>query len=333
MEKFITDYFNQIKIGEPESFDGFQVFPLFSEINYEIEYLMMREAMNKGVLKVEEVSSSGSVPNLSAINNSDLPILLLGGEELEGAKQNRILNLSILLPPNKKTVIPVSCVERGRWSYKSRDFKESGNVSFKRMRAKNIEELYMKESFEVSQSRVWEDVDNMMYEMKQHSPTDAMKDVYKAKEKEISDYYDKITIHEGQIGIFVASKGKIMGFDIIGRADKFGVVFDKLLKSYIMEDIGKKNEKYSEITKEDVREFFDKVVKSKEKRIEGVGLGYDYRYKGDKVVGSVLAYNDEIIHAVFFAKENEREKKKHNEFDEYFRTFGDRLDSFDSDDF
>ncbi len=333
MEKFIADYFNQIKIGEAASFDGFQVFPLFSDLDYAIEYLMMREAMNKGVLKVEEVSSSGSVPELSATNSSDLPILLLGGEELEGAKQNRILNLSILLPPNKKTLIPVSCVERGRWSYKSEDFKESGNISFKEMRVKNVEELYDKESFRLNQSRVWEDVDYFMDEMKQHSPTDAMKDVYEAKGKEISDYYDKITLHEDQTGIFVVSKGEILGFDIIGRADKFSVVFDKLLKSYIMEDIRKKKKNYSEITKEDVRKFFDKIVKSREKRIDGVGLGYDYRYKGDKVVGSVLAYKDEVIHAVFFARENKKERKKQNESDEYFRTFGDRLDSFDSDDF
>ncbi len=129
MEKFIKDYFNQIKIGDDEKFEGFQVFPLFSDIDYEVEYLMMREALDQGLLIIEEVSSSGDVNKLTATNKSDLPILLLGGEELEGAKQNRILNVSILLPPNKRSVIPVNCVEAGRWSYRKKDFKSSENFA------------------------------------------------------------------------------------------------------------------------------------------------------------------------------------------------------------
>jgi hypothetical protein len=40
---------------------------------------------------------------------------LLDGEELIGAKQNRALNLTILAPAKQVIVIPVSCVEAGRW--------------------------------------------------------------------------------------------------------------------------------------------------------------------------------------------------------------------------
>ena len=39
------------------------------------------------------------------------------------AKQNRILNLTILVGGGKKLLIPVSCVKQGRWSYRSRDFR------------------------------------------------------------------------------------------------------------------------------------------------------------------------------------------------------------------
>lgn len=50
------------------------------------------------------------------------PAFLLDGEELVGAKQNRILNLSILVPGQTSLEIPVSCVEQSRWSrlYRSR---------------------------------------------------------------------------------------------------------------------------------------------------------------------------------------------------------------------
>jgi hypothetical protein len=72
-------------------------------------------ALELHVVTIAEVSEAGSVR----------PILLVDWEELVGAKQNRVLNLSILLPPRRLTDIPVSCVEQGRWHYRGRHFTQS----------------------------------------------------------------------------------------------------------------------------------------------------------------------------------------------------------------
>ena len=69
-------------------------------------YLLACEAIDAGVLAVTEVSEAGTVPELLATNNADQPILLIDGEELQGAKQNRILNTSILLSARSKTRSP-----------------------------------------------------------------------------------------------------------------------------------------------------------------------------------------------------------------------------------
>jgi len=55
----------------------------------------------------------GSVPDLLVDNRGDVRVLFLEGEELIGAKQNRILNTSVLVPAHSKIKIPVSCVEPG----------------------------------------------------------------------------------------------------------------------------------------------------------------------------------------------------------------------------
>jgi len=44
----------------------------------------------------------------------DLPLLLLDGEQLVGAKQNWIMNMTVLVAAHTAVTIPVSCVERVR---------------------------------------------------------------------------------------------------------------------------------------------------------------------------------------------------------------------------
>lgn len=44
-----------------------------------------------------EVSEAGSVPSLRVVNKGERAVFLLDSEELVGAKQNRILNTSVLI--------------------------------------------------------------------------------------------------------------------------------------------------------------------------------------------------------------------------------------------
>ena len=85
--------------------------------------------MDKDILEITELDDSGVVPELRVRNHAEIPVLILDGEELKGAKQNRIVNISILLKENFETIIPVSCVEQGRWSYTSRNFKDSDRIA------------------------------------------------------------------------------------------------------------------------------------------------------------------------------------------------------------
>jgi hypothetical protein len=48
--------------------------------------------------------------------------LIVEGEELLGAKQNRIVNATFLVAGKTEIVIPVSCVEQRRWRYDSESF-------------------------------------------------------------------------------------------------------------------------------------------------------------------------------------------------------------------
>ena len=105
------------------------VFPLRAEFHSQLSYVLSDEALAQGSVQVTEISEGGSVPELLVQNSGEYPVLFIEGEELIGARQNRVLNTSVLIGAGTTIRIPVSCVEQGRWSYRSRKFGSGGTSS------------------------------------------------------------------------------------------------------------------------------------------------------------------------------------------------------------
>ena len=114
--KSLHMYLRELKLGKRTAFEGLTMFSLERPADRALEYLTLDEALHRGLAQVSEISDSGRVSELAFSNIGDLPVLILDGEELVGAKQNRTVNLTILAPARATTSIPVSCVEAGRCS-------------------------------------------------------------------------------------------------------------------------------------------------------------------------------------------------------------------------
>ena len=154
-------------------------FPLSSDLRSSVRYLLLEEGLSSGLVSVREVQKEGSVPNLAVENRSDSDVLIVDGEELVGAKQNRIANLTLLVPAQRTTTIPVSCVEAGRWSYSRPDFAVTERVQYSRGRAarlRGVQASMRTTGTRVSdQGAVWDDLDETAARMEAHSPTGAMR--------------------------------------------------------------------------------------------------------------------------------------------------------------
>jgi ARG and Rhodanese-Phosphatase-superfamily-associated Protein domain len=316
MDKSVETHLLQMEIGPGASFENMTVFELMRPNSGGPEYITLREAIDHGVLTVTEVSEGGSVPELMVANTGDIAVLLLDGEEVRGAKQNRVLNTTILVGPKSTIKVPVSCVEHGRWSYQAREFKESGNVMHREMRAKNVRNvnasLAAVKEFRSDQGEIWDAVAELAGEMNVPSRTGAMNDVYEAKRADLDGYVKSFGLISGQKGVLVFIEGRPVGLDFVSREQAFAGLFPKLVKSYAMEAMmlaerrkagragGDAAKALARPTADEARAFLKKAAACGEKKYESVGLGWAYRYSGPEIVGSALAFNDDVVHMAFF---------------------------------
>jgi len=141
MDTVIKNYLEQMKVGRKQSYKNLALYPLLSTYSVGLEYLLLDEALSENLIEIVEKDSHGSVPELRVVNESPQMILILDGEELVGAKQNRIVNTTILVSGNSTIVIPVSCVEHGRWSYDSPRFQSKERMMSSNLRAMKSEQV------------------------------------------------------------------------------------------------------------------------------------------------------------------------------------------------
>jgi ARG and Rhodanese-Phosphatase-superfamily-associated Protein domain len=184
--------FTQIHVFSPLVFRNLAVSPLVVSNPRADDYSTLDEALTTGRVRITEVGEAGSVPELKLLNDTDHPILLLDGEELTGARQNRICHLTILAPPRAETIIPVSCVEAGRWSWRSQAFSTSGNVHFASSRARKARDvsdsLYRRSAPHAKQDLVWSDISSKLDRLATRSGTAAMFDAFVQRSEELDGF-------------------------------------------------------------------------------------------------------------------------------------------------
>ncbi len=311
MDESVKSSLQRLAFEGPQTFENMAVFPLLSPLDGGPDYLTLKEALERELLTVTEVSAGGSVPELNVANAADLAVLLLDGEELAGAKQNRVLNTSILLKEKAELVIPVSCTERGRWSYVSKAFRDSDTVMSPKLRSEKAKTVAISLSatgeFRADQGQVWDGIKEMEHKTQVSSRTGAMKAVYEAKARDLDEYLKAFSRVPEQKGVLVYINGAPVGFDFLSKAGAFERLFPKLIKSYAMEAILEQKPEAAPPPSLDPRGFLTEAADSEEKKYPSVGLGADYRYQGRSIVGSALVVDGHVVHLAFFrATESDR---------------------------
>lgn len=296
----IAETLSTVRLGTPDGYRNLAVFPLFSEPDRAAGYVTLDEALARETARMTEVSESGQVTELFFENADAEKILLLDGEELVGAKQNRILNVTILVGAGQKIAVPVSCVEQGRWRWKERHFKSASRSLFSRARAKKMAQvnrsLRSSGSYCSDQGEIWSDVEAKLASLRVPSATASMSDAFEGRSAEIDEYVNALRPAEHQVGAVFAVDGKVVGAELFDSAATFARLMEKLVRSYALDAIEGQARDAKAPVEEVVRKFLEDMKAAAVERFPAVGEGEQLRLESDTLAGAALFADEHIVH-------------------------------------
>jgi hypothetical protein len=266
-------------LGDPVRYGALTVVPLLTPEAGEPGWLTLTEVGQE--VTITEVSEAGAVPFLKVSNTADRPVLLLDGEELVGAKQNRVLNTTVLVAARSTVVIPVSCVEQGRWAYRGQRFAHAGTALFASLRAKKAMRVTaaVRESGQhlSDQSEVWEDLARRARRYGVASATDAMHAFYERYAADVAAAGSALAARLGQVGALVFLGDRWAGLDLLISPGLFAAAWPRLCAGYAADAI---ETPQSGMPVEDPGVILARVAATPIEAAPAAGLGQEFRLAG-----------------------------------------------------
>ena len=302
----INNALEQLNLAAPINHDGLTLVPLLRREPFARDYLTLDEALAGKTAVITEVSAGGSVPELLFRNKGEQAVFLLDGEELVGAKQNRILNITILAPALKDTVIPVSCVEAGRWSHNSPDFSAAPRAQFSASRAKRSAhvsaDIAATGGRRSDQGEVWDDISFKLNSLGSRSDTQAVESAFADHDGQLNDYVEKFRPAENQFGAIFSIKGKVCGMELFDSQETCRVLMPKIIRSYALDAIDPDFQGSGSANGQAPDFFLKQIRAAATHKAKAVGEGTDLRFdNASGLAGGALLARDRLVHLVAFA--------------------------------
>ena len=297
-----------VAVGAPTNHNGVTLFPVTGGTKVPDGITIGSEGVTVSELE------SAEVPTLLVTNTTSTPVLLLEGEVLEGGRQTRTLNVSVLVPANSTIEVPVSCVEAGRWRG-GRAFNRSGySVSREVRRAKHIgvtRNIRRSSSYKASdQGAVWQSVDRQLSAYAITSDTSSFEEVSAAAyerddtRRRVTDELVQAGPAEGQTGVVVAVDGKVVSAELFGSPELLAARWEQIVRSVMFASgFGPAEQVDAEpgATTADAEKFLGLLATADAVPAPGVGLGQERHVETEDLVAQALVLDDSLVHASAFA--------------------------------
>jgi hypothetical protein len=313
----IADLLAEVQLGPRQAAKALSLWPLRLRDGAEPppspEYVSLASALAKGLVLVDEVSEGGSVPHVRVANRGETAVLFLFGEEIRGAKQNRIANASFLVAPGSSAVLDVSCVEAGRWHRSpGAGFAAGEEIVSNSLRRKMARKVSLSLSrgagFFADQAQVWDEIGERIRFAKASSPTDAYADYRASRSSDVEEIGKAFRPVERQVGFVAALGDEVVGLEAIGSPPVFAECFRALVRGYAIDAVDAALVRARDGAPGGGRPRFDApepflTAVSRARLLVGasLGLGEDLRLDDPDVDGCALACGG-LVHATAFPR-------------------------------
>jgi ARG/rhodanese/phosphatase superfamily protein len=290
----------RLEVGPPVDAGALRLFPLFSSAPPAPPYLCGPEAEAAGVLHVGEREEGAQVPHLTVAIAGAVPVLLVEGEILLGALQNRTLNVSVLCAAPADTVIPVSCVEAGRWGAPKRTTRSPRHAPPRLRGAKTAsvaDSLRAGVGHFSDQGEVWRLVDSYDIAHGVNSATSSLEDVAEAVAPDVRYLVANFRPEEGQVGVVAAAGGGVLTLDCFDKPATLAAYWDGLLSGYALDAVGADPPSAGPA---EVEAFLARLLEAAVTEAPGTGLGTELHLDGEAVTGAALVWEGAAVHLAAF---------------------------------
>ena len=289
-----------IELLDSQKYENVEAIPIKSDFFGKKDFLTLKKGYEMSLVEIKELENS-TVNTVLCKNDSVAPLILIDGDEITGAMQNRIINDTLLIPAKSTINIPVSCTEHGRWHTKgegaeSRTFKPSLYSANHSTRSRKSRASYEERDY---QGEVWDSISEFESRSNFKSMTSALNDSYENLKDKQNDYLSKFHIEDGQNGVIFIVNGEVKGLELFYNHSIYKEYHEKLCRSYIIEAIVEKKS-VDNIDRLELMKVLENISQSEFKSKKSIGLGDNLKFSNDFGSGSGLVWEDELIHMTFF---------------------------------
>jgi hypothetical protein len=291
----------QLVLDQPQVAGPLALFPVYSNGPVAPDYLPGPRATDQ--LTINEQDGFAEVGQLTVINAADRPVLLVEGDTVLGAKQNRTLNVSVLIAARGTAAIPVSCVEAGRWGapraagfsprHAPGALRGPKTASVSRSVARGT-------GRQSNQGEVWENVGRYAAAFSVDSPTSALEDVHRSVERNVNKLDQNLRPSPDQRGVVVAIGSTVRSIDLFDKPETLDAYWEQLVHGYAVDALAQPDARAT-ATLADAKAFVALMSEARVTDVSGVGLGEELHLTSTRIAGTGLRWAGAVCHLSAFA--------------------------------
>lgn len=287
----LTQYLDRANIHPPVNLGRLTIYPIVLSSERELtDVLTMDQALSRRLLVIEELDSA-TVEKARFVNKSrSQMIFLMAGEVITGGKQNRTLTTDALLGPDSSAVLPLYCVQKGRWTGE-KDFSGGTTVAPQAIRSRAAQGA--------GQREVWSEVARANRRLGAETESEDLAAAMATPEnrRRIKEIRDRVVpkLPAGTAGVVLADGGSIVAADLFNSAELFEAMREKVFASYFSQHEPREAnlEKIARPSQTDVREYLQSCYRARLSSEGARGVGEVFAISGRRT-GRLLAYEPPV---------------------------------------